>query len=61
MAFDPIHALREGGNPLTMLNEQQRAVLATLTEDEVAVWNSIKARLDATTGDVEGQDVNFNL
>lgn len=61
MAFDPIRALREGGNPLDMLTDDQRSVLANLTEDEVSVWNSIKSRLDAVAGDVEGQDVNLNL
>ncbi|MFR9779880.1 aroma-sacti cluster domain-containing protein [Micromonospora sp. MS34] len=61
MAYDALKALRDGGNPLDLLSERQRAVLANLTPEEVATWNSIKGRLDAAGGEVEGQDVNFNL
>jgi hypothetical protein len=62
MSFDALSALREGGNPIDSLSEAQRDVLSHLTQEEVAVWNSIKARLDAAGGgEVEGQDVFINL
>jgi hypothetical protein len=64
MAFDPLEALREAGNPVDVLSEAQRSVLAGLTEEEVATWNGIKARLDAAVGsaaEVEGQGVNLIL
>jgi hypothetical protein len=60
MAFDALAALREAGNPVDVLSEAERSVLARLTEEEVATWNSIKARLDAAVGsaaEVEGQGV----
>ena len=52
MAFDSLAALRAAGSPVDLLPEEQRAVLGQLTEEEVAVLNSIKERLDAA-GDVE--------
>ena len=57
MAFDALTALRDAGNPVDMLSEGQRGVLATLSSEEVSTWNSIKARLDAAGGEVEGQHV----
>jgi hypothetical protein len=60
MAFDPIQKLAEAGNPVDLLTAEQRAVVASLTEHEVEVLNSVKARLDAVGGgEVEGQDVNI--
>ena len=47
MPFDAISALREAGNPVDTLSEAERGVFASLTEQEVAVLNSIKRRLDA--------------
>ncbi len=58
MAFDPLAALRAGGNPVDLLTHEQREVFASLTEEEVAVLNSIKRRLDALEDpEVEGHDV----
>jgi hypothetical protein len=55
MTFDALTALRQGGNPVDLLTAEQRDVLAQLTEDEVAVLNSVKRRLDAVgDGEVEG-------
>ena len=52
MTFDALVALREAGNPVDLLTESQREVLAQLTEEEVAVLNAVKSRLDAA-GDPE--------
>jgi hypothetical protein len=55
MTFDALTALREAGNPVDMLTLAQQEVLAQLTEEEVAVLNSVKARMDALPEhDVEG-------
>jgi hypothetical protein len=58
MAFDALAALRAGGNPVDLLSKEQREVFASLTEEEVAVLNSVKRRLDALEDpDVEGHDI----
>lgn len=49
MTFDALTALRQAGNPVDMLTLAQQEVLAQLTEDEVAVLNSVKERLDAVS------------
>jgi hypothetical protein len=49
MPFDALDALRRAGNPVDLLDDAQRAVLAQLTEAEVAVLNSVKERLDAVS------------
>lgn len=49
-AFDALAALRAAGNAVDLLTAEQRSVLAQLTEDEVAVLNSVKRRLDAVSG-----------
>lgn len=55
MTFDALAALREAGNPVDLLAAEQRDVFAQLTEDEVAVLNSVKRRLDAVSDpEVEG-------
>ncbi|MGH3156934.1 MAG: aroma-sacti cluster domain-containing protein [Streptosporangiaceae bacterium] len=55
MTFDALSALREAGNPVDLLSAEQQAILGQLTEAEVAVLNTVKARLDAASGDeVEG-------
>jgi hypothetical protein len=55
MPFDALAALRQAGNLVDLLTVQQREVLAQLTEDEVVVLNSVKARLDAVSdSEVEG-------
>jgi DNA-binding CsgD family transcriptional regulator len=47
MVFDSLAALRAAGNPVDLLTEEQQAVFASLSEDEVALLNSIKMRLDS--------------
>ncbi len=60
MAFDALSALRAAGNPVDLLTEEQQDVLGQLTEEEVAVLNSIKERLDAASGnDVEGHSLKI--
>ena len=55
MTFDALAALRQGGNPVDLLTAEQRDVLEQLTEEEVAVLNSVKRRLDAVAdAEVEG-------
>jgi DNA-binding CsgD family transcriptional regulator len=62
MAFDALARLREAGNPVDLLTAGQRNVLAQLTEEEVAVLNSVKARLDAVSdAEVEGQSVSIKI
>lgn len=46
MAFDALEALRQAGNPVDLLSDAEREVLAQLTEAEVGVLNSVKRRLD---------------
>jgi hypothetical protein len=52
MTFDALAALRDAGNPVDLLTQAQREVLAQLSEAEVAVLNSVKERLD-DVADVE--------
>ncbi len=55
MAFNALEALREGGTPIDEASDAQRQVLASLSEEEVATINSVKARLEAASGEVTGQ------
>jgi hypothetical protein len=57
MAFDSLEALRLAGNPVDQLSAAQQDVLRDLTAEEVATLNSVKARIDAVTDDVEGHMV----
>jgi hypothetical protein len=62
MPFDALEALRMAGNPVDLLGEAERAVLAQLTEAEVAVLNSVKERLDAVSDyEVEAQSGVFKI
>ncbi|MFE9424102.1 aroma-sacti cluster domain-containing protein [Kitasatospora sp. NPDC006697] len=62
MTFDALAALRQAGNPVDLLTDEQRGVLAGLTEDEVAVLNSVKQRLDAVSdAEVEGHSTAIKL
>jgi hypothetical protein len=62
MAFDALATLRQAGNLVDLLTEQQRNVLAQLTEEEVAVLNSVKERLDAVSDvEVEGHSVSIKI
>jgi hypothetical protein len=58
MAFDALSALRAAGNPIDLLTKEQQDVFASLTEEEVAVLNSIRRRLDALEDpEVEAHDI----
>ncbi|MER6115332.1 aroma-sacti cluster domain-containing protein [Streptomyces sp. NPDC001743] len=59
MTFDALHALREAGHPVDLLAVEQRSVLSALSELEVQVLNSVKERLEAVAGEVEGQDLKL--
>ena len=62
MAFDALATLRQAGNLVDLLTPEQRDVLAQLTEEEVAVLNSVKERLDAVSdADVEGQSLTIKI
>lgn len=62
MDFDPLASLRQAGNPVDLLSDAQRDVLAQLTEGEVAVLNSVKLRLDAVSdAEVEGHSTAIKL
>jgi hypothetical protein len=62
MTFDALAALRQAGNPVDMLTTPQREVLAGLTEQEVAVLNSVKQRLDAVSdAEVEGHSLVIKI
>ena len=52
--FDALAALRAAGNPIEELSPAQQDVLRGLSEAEVATLISVKSRIDAATGDVEG-------
>jgi hypothetical protein len=55
VAFDALSELRAGGNQVDLLNDAQRATLSELSPEEVAMLNSVKARVDAAGGEVVGQ------
>jgi hypothetical protein len=57
MAFDALAALRAAGNPVDLLSEEQQEVFAALSEEEVAVLNKIKQRLDR----LEEEDVTAHI
>ncbi len=57
--FDALAALRAAGHPVDLLGERQRQVFAELTRPEVDLLNTLKARLDAAAGEVEGQELKL--
>ncbi len=62
MTFDALTALRNSGSPVDLLTPGQRNVLAQLTEEEVAVLNSVRERLDAVSdAEVEGQSIGIKI
>jgi hypothetical protein len=62
MTFDALAALRQAGSPVDLLTAGQQNVLAQLTEEEVAVLNSVKERLDAVSDvEVEGQSSTIKI
>ena len=50
---DPIQALRDAGVPVDALNEEQRAALADLSEQELNTLLDIQRRVE-DAGEVEG-------
>ncbi|MFC5830955.1 aroma-sacti cluster domain-containing protein [Nonomuraea insulae] len=57
--FDALSTLRAAGHPIDLLSERQRQVFAELGRPEVELLNSIKIRLDAAAGEVEGQELKL--
>jgi hypothetical protein len=57
--YDPISALRAADFPVDQLSESQRAVLASLTEEETAVLVSVQRRLVAAEDDVVAHDMKL--
>jgi hypothetical protein len=55
MSFDAIEKLREAGTPVDQLSDAQKAVLAELTPEEVAIITSVQERMAAAGADVDGQ------
>lgn len=56
---DPVAALRDADCPVDLLSEAQRAVLASLSEQEADVLVSVQLRLRDAEGEVSGH--NFKL
>ncbi|MFJ9542214.1 aroma-sacti cluster domain-containing protein [Streptomyces sp. NPDC101225] len=55
MSFNAVQALTDKGHDLDHATEAQLSVIATLSEAEVAVLNSIKDRIEGeVTAHVEG-------
>lgn len=52
--YDPLAALRAGGQPIDQLSPAQLEVMRGLTATEVDVLNSVKARLEVLADDVQG-------
>jgi len=59
MTYDALSELRRAGHPVDLLPEGQREVLSELNENEVALLNSIRARLEDAAAEVEGQDLKY--
>lgn len=57
--FDALAVLRGAGHPVDLLSEGQRRVFAELSPAEVELLNSIKRRLEAVSGEVEGHDLKI--
>jgi hypothetical protein len=56
---DPLTALRDADCPVDLLSEAQRAVLASLTEEEAELLISIQLRLRDAEPEVTGH--NYKL
>lgn len=54
MSFDALAELRSAGNPVDQLSQAQQQVLSSLSPEEVATLNAVKARMDAAGSDVAG-------
>jgi len=53
MQNDQLAALEAAGFPIHAITEEQRAVFATLSEEEVALLVDLRARLDAVEPEVQ--------
>jgi hypothetical protein len=51
---DTLESLRSAGFQVDKLADEQKQVLANLSDDEAGVLTSIKSRLDEAGSDVEG-------
>ncbi|MEU0187480.1 aroma-sacti cluster domain-containing protein [Streptomyces sp. NPDC006207] len=59
MPIDPLQALRDAGHPVDLLSDRQQEVLRGLSEEEIAVLNGLKDRLDAVADEVEAHDIKL--
>lgn len=59
MSFDALSTLRASGTPIDVLSEDQRAVFAGLSKDEVDVLTRVQSKLNAVSPETEGQDIKF--
>jgi hypothetical protein len=55
---DRITQLTEAGFTVSPANESQKAVLDSLTDEEIGVLRSVRQRLDAAAADVEGHEAD---
>lgn len=59
MSYDALSALRNSGTPVDVLTDEQRAVFAGLSEDEVSVLTRVQSKLNAIAPETEAQDIKF--
>ncbi|GAA3070416.1 aroma-sacti cluster domain-containing protein [Streptosporangium carneum] len=57
MAFDPLHELTMAGIDLTLVGAEQREVILSLSEEEVALLVSIQRQLQESDPEVEAHIV----
>lgn len=57
MAYDALQALRDAGTPVDQLSDEQKAVITSLTRQEVDMLTDIQRRVAEASGEVEGQTV----
>lgn len=60
MATDSLQRFRDAGTAVDNLNDEQRAVLRSLNDNEVEVLTSVQARLAAAGDDVEAQGIGLD-
>jgi hypothetical protein len=54
---DPLTTLAAAGFPVDAISDEQRAVFATLSDEEVALLTDLRARLDALEPEVQAHTV----
>lgn len=54
---DPLTALAAAGFPIDAISDEQRAVFASLSTEEVALLTDLRARLDAVDSEVQAHNV----